>query len=185
MTAFQYSQLIARVEKPQDCISWRDGDLEWNTLHLWAIEPRWGELLVTSLRGWRFTFPHWRALSSPSAHQQTAGWLAGWLHARVAEAKIITLHISMAAAAGERAPGELDTLLFQRSQTFAPAATAAMEEARARKQTRFKRTAAASGRTPRPWPQPRTRLGRIRVWIWTACIGFVDNESNARARICV
>lgn len=76
MTAFQYSKLIARVEKPQDCISWREGDLEWNTLHLWAIEPRWGELLVTSLRGWRFTFPHWRALSSPSAHQQTAGWLA-------------------------------------------------------------------------------------------------------------
>jgi hypothetical protein len=61
----------------------------------------------------RFTFPHWRARYLRP--QLTSRLLAGWLnvYARVAQAKIITLHISMVASAGgERAPAKLDHCCF-------------------------------------------------------------------------
>jgi hypothetical protein len=135
----------------------------------------------------RFTFPHWRARYLRP--QLTSRLLAGWLnvYARVAQAKIITLHISMAASGlrccwWRTCTGQVGSLLFQRSQTFAPAARAARRRRRKRHAQESKQDlkglhAAASGRTRRP-QQPRTRLGRIRGWIWTACIGFAYNESK-------
>jgi hypothetical protein len=114
----------------------------------------------------RFTFPHWRArYLRPQLTRLLAGWLN--VYARVAEAKIITLHISMAACAaagggGRTCTRQVGSLLFQRSQTFAPAELRRRKrQAQESKQDLkgLQQAGALDGRSA------RTRLGRIRGWI--------------------